>query len=89
MAGLTMFNIEIITKIMIDDFVNIINCNVYDSEKNLIKANAFGTHYLQNNSVKLMNFDVANGDKNNIVDLCDNKVVFHFVNLRGLTFENR
>lgn len=84
-----MFNIEIITKIMIDDFVNIINCNVYDSEKNLIKANAFGTHYLQNNSVKLMNFDVANGDKNTIVDLCDNKVVFHFVNLRGLTFENR
>jgi hypothetical protein len=85
-----MYNIEIIGKVMIDDFVNIINCNVYDSKKNLIKSDVCGTHYLHDNDVKLIDFDVVNKTNiESISDLCNNSVVFHFLNLRDLTYENR
>lgn len=83
-----MYNIEIVTKVLISDVINLVKCNVYDDKKTLLKSDAVGTYFIKDNDITFINCDIKSPDIDNISDLCNNSIVFHFFNLHGLTYEN-
>ena len=84
-----MYNIEIVKKILVSDDINLIECNVYDCNKVLLKPKAIGTYYPCDNMIDLINYEIAPPEIDNISDLCNNKIIYNSLNLNGLRYENR
>lgn len=79
-----MYNIEIVTKVLVSDVINLVRCNVYDDKKTLLKSDAVGTYFIHDNDIVFADCDIKSSDIDNISDLCNNSVIFHFLNIHGL-----